>query len=119
MSVRGDGRAVKGLSKAYQRPTGGFDTRPWQRQGHSLRQRAPVLVANRYRRAAPQHRLAIAVGKPAKLDDTLSLHDRRAVHANEVRRIEGAVERVQCGAHQISLRAGMQAHIVALRLDPL
>src|SRR4051812_16249430 len=76
-------------------------------------------AAHRQARAVAQHHLAVAVRGRDELHHALHVHDRGAMHADELRGIEFLLDRLQRRPDEMRRAAGVQLHVVVSRRDPV
>jgi hypothetical protein len=84
-----------------------------------LLQRIAIQPAQSESRAVAQHHLVIAAARDQQLLDALDVDDARAVDTEEALRPDLLDQSGHGLAHQVDLFAGIDAHVVALGLDPV
>src|SRR5205085_8221670 len=78
-----------------------------------------VRTRNLHLRSRIEHQEAFAVGVRLHLPDKVEVDDGGAVHALEAARVEPLFEVLHRFAQDQGVVAGLDAHIVACRVDPL
>src|SRR5271168_5343715 len=78
-----------------------------------------VAAAQRELGAVSEADLIVAVKKRREFGDAIQIHDRRAMNAEELSRVEALFNRSHCAAQQMRLAAHVQADIIIGSFDPI